>query len=420
MTAWTPDIRIEYLAPGVDHTSIGTVIEGWIDYSISATRGSSDYITPPYPMSTTVTLLFDENQIPDIELGSWLTIGVYTPTTGTWSPIHSGNVTDMTSSYRAYGLSGFVLEWQLNLTSAISVLQNMTWYNEANYTAPTDDCVIKVYNELGRAQWNQINATTSWENIGGMDWLSFDDPVIYTMPSIFSYGVESTSQTLTAGYRNVWDDLTTLVYGVYGFMYEQAWGAIDILYSDPTSPIVNELTLTQEMLNTDITGGQAINEVRNVVTIIEFDAVESTYYDHESISNYTQRIGSLNSYMNTTLEAANVGQKILSGLAFPVLATKQVSVNLLNPIFSDVDREALLYYPLGRRITVEAPTPMGGTLDYITVGCQFDITKDAFILSLTLAPYSQAWNTPNWQQIPYNYTWDSYGVAFPTQRWMDL
>jgi len=417
VTAWTPDIRIEYLPPGTDHTSIGTVIDGWIDYSISATRGSSEYISAPYPMQTTVSLLFDENVIPDIELGSWLTIGVYTPTTGTWSIIHSGNVTDMTSSYRSYGLSGFVLEWQLSLTSAISVLQNMTWYNEATFTDTTDNCIYQINSDLGRAMWNQVNATTSWADIGGMDWLSFDDGVIYTLPNIV-VGGEPSTQVLTAGYRNVWDDLTTLTYGVYGWMYEQAWGDIDFQF--PDLPLVKALTLTQEMLDTNIQGGQSVGELRNTVTIIEYDNVESTYYDHESIEKYTPRMGALSTYLNTTLDAANIGERILAGMAYPLLCTKQVSVNLLNPIFTDAERELLLYYPLGQRITIESPTPMGGTLDYISIGCQFDISKDAFILSLSLAPYTQAYNSPNWDQIPYNYTWTSYGVAFPTQEWQDL
>jgi hypothetical protein len=369
-------------------------------------------------MQTTVTLLFDENVIPEIELGSWLTIGVYSAISETWSVIHSGNVTEMTSSYRAYGLAGFVLEWQINLASAISVLQNMEWYNEELIEDATENCITEVELDLGLAMWNQVNALTSWENIGGMDWFSFDDGVVYTLPSFVMLDGEVSTQVLTAGYRNVWDDLVTLTYGVYGWMYESPTG--DINFQFPDLPLGNVLTLTQDMLDINIQGGQSVGELRNTVTIIEFDGVESTYYDHESIEKYTQRIGSLNTLLNTTLEAANIGEKIISGLAYPLLCTKQVSLNLLNPIFTDSDRDLLLYNPLGQRITIESPTPMGGTLDYITIGCQFDITKDAFILSLSLAPYSQAYNSPNWDQIEYNYTWTSYGVAFPEQRWMDL
>jgi hypothetical protein len=63
---------------------------------------------------------------------------------------------------------------------------------------------------------------------------------------------------------------------------------------------------------------------------------------------------------------------------------------------------------------------MGGTLDYIIIGCNYEINRNEYLVNLKLAPYSQVYNTINWDQVPYNYTWTSYGVAFPTQEWQDL
>jgi hypothetical protein len=417
MTAFTPDIRIQYYPPNTDRLDPAITVTDWVDYSISASRGTSEYISAPYPASTVVTLLFDENVIPDIELGSFVEIGVYTASVDTWAIIHSGYVTSRNSSYRAYGLEGFLLEWQFSLTSGISIYQNMTWYNESNFTDTTEECIQKVYLDAGRFMWNQINVNTTWENYGPLAWDNVDDLVIYSLPVISGTGDESL-QRLNAGYRNVWDDLVTLVYGVNGWIWEDPNGTLTVDCGLGFPP--EQITITQDMLNTDIQGGDGVDKIRNKVTITEFDGVETTYYDDESISLYNERSGSLSTYLTETLEAANVAQRILNGLAYPLLSTEQISLNLLNPIFTDEQRDLLLYRPLGIKMQVEAPLPMGGTQYYQTIGCQFDITKDAFILGLSLAPYSQQYNSINWDQVPYSYTWTSYGTAFPTQKWNEL
>jgi hypothetical protein len=420
MTDWTPDVKIFTLPPNASHDDPRVEVTDWVDYSISASRGTSEYISPPYPAQTVVSLLFEDNVVPDIELGTWIEIQVYSNVISDYAVIHSGFVTNRTSSYRAYGLTGFILEWQFSLTSAISILQNTTWYNEANFTDFTDVCLFNVFSETGRFIWSQINSNTTWANFGPTSWQDVDTARKNTLPNIFIDG-ELSSQTLTSGFRNVWDDMTTLTYGVYGYLYEEPSGDIVIKFpaadAAPLSPVI---TITQDMLSTDIVGGDKYDSLRNYITLTEFDDIQSTYFDDNSITLYAERSGTLNTYLNNTLEVANIAQIILNGLSYPLLSTEQITLNLLNPVFTDADRELLLYTPLGQLITVEAPAPMGGTIEYLTIGCQFELNKNAFNLILTLAPYSQARNSPNWDQIPYNYTWTSYGVAFPTQEWQDL
>ena len=419
MTDWTPDVKIFTLPPNASHDDPRVEVTDWVDYSIIASRGTSEYISPPYPSQTVVTLLFADNVIPEIELGTWIEISVYSPTFLNYEVIHSGYVTNRTSQYRNYGIAGFILEWEFSLTSAISILQNNAWYNETNFTDQTDFCIQRVLERSLKLMWSQINNTLTWENYGPETWEDVDYDRMTTLPtfSYFDLAVKPT-QVLTAGWRNTWDDLTTLIYGTFGWLVEETSGAIDVYYTSDT--FTSTFTFTDDMLSTNIMGGDRIDQLRNQITMTEFDGVESRYFDNESINIYGERSGTLASYMDTTLDVANVAQTILNGLSYPLLSTEQITVNLLNPIFTQADRDYLLYENLGKRVTVEAPTPMGGTLDYLTIGCQLDITKDSFNLTLVLAPYTQAYNSINWDQVPYNYTWTSYGVAFPTQEWQDL
>ena len=417
MTAFTPDLRIYWLPPGKVHTDPSILITDWVDFSISATRGVSQYIDAPYPMSTTISLLFDEDVVPDISLGSWITIQAYNPVTLDYQIVHSGNVTDISSSYRNYGNSGYILEWQYVLTSAISILQNTTWYNPDQYTDTTINCVDYINSFFGTTMWNQVNKDTKWNAYGPLSWDQVDDFYVNMNPTIY-VPTDYYTQVLTTGYRNVWDDYVKLVYGVYGFIYEEADGSIAMRGTSDTQS--NSFTVTQDMLNTDITAGYAVDEMRNEITMVEWDNVQSTYYDDYSVSQYSERAGTLDTLLTNTTDAATVAQRILSGLAYPLLHTKSITLNLLNPIFTDAQRNYLLFEPLGWIYTVEAPVAMGATLDYICIGCTYDITKDAFLINLNLVPLSQVQSTPNWDQISYDYTWDLYGIDFPTQEWQDL
>jgi hypothetical protein len=225
-------------------------------------------------------------------------------------------------------------------------------------------------------------------------------------------------QQLASGTRNVWDDVTTLYYGIYGYIIESPDGTLT-LYETQTE-LTNSLTLNADTLSPSIIGNDRLDKMRNIITLTTFDGTVKTYYDSDSINLYGDRAGSLDTLVTDVADIANIGAKILNGLSYPLLSTEQIEVNLLNPVFTNAQRDLLLSQPLGQRITVEAPAPMGNTLDYLTIGVNYNINKNAFIMDITLVPYSTVLVSPNWDQIPYNYTWTSYGVAFPTQEWQDL
>jgi hypothetical protein len=266
--------------------------------------------------------------------------------------------------------------------------------------------------------WNELNRDLSWENYGPQAWDEVDLNQFNDFPSI-DYGSEATLQALDVGYRNTWDDLVTLVYGVYGYIIEDPNNQLYLRYTD--TPLSVSVIFTPDKLSPEIVGGDGVDTLRNTVTLSRFDGVQTTYYESDAISRYGERPGSLDTYIVLQNDLNDVGQKILNSTAYPLLSTRQISMNLLNPAFDGVGgRSALVYGPLGRRVTVEAPEAMGGTQDYLTIGCNYTINRNEYLLDLTLVPYLQVYNTQNWAQIPYNYTWTSYGVAFPTQEWQDL
>ena len=420
MTSWTPDLKIFTLPPNadIDESNPRTEVTDLVDYSIDISVGAPDYITPPYPMQATVTLLFDENRIPEIYIGSYMEIRRFEPVISDYVVIKGGYVINRTSAYRAYGLSGFVLEWTFTLASAISILQNMTWYNPEDFTGTTTECLERIETFYAKLLWSQVNSNLDWTEIGGETWADFDTPRLNSLPAL-QIENESTQQHLESGFRNVWDDLVTLVYGVYGILYETSIGNLGMQfvgtgYSGPA------FTLPADIISPNISANDSVDKLRNLITISEFDGTSSTYYDDDSITLYQERSGSLNTYLTSTLDAADVGQQILNSLSFPTLACEKITIDLTNPNMSDIARGYLYSGGINSRWKVQAPLPMNGEQLYLIIGANFQITKDAYLIDLTLTPFVSITNNKIWSRIGYNYTWTSYGVAFPTQEWQDL
>lgn len=417
MSDFTPEIRVMYLPPNTIHSATKTEITSWVDYNINISRGTSEFINPPYPGSCTLSLLFDENLIPDIGIGSWVEIQIQN-SNSTWVVLHAGNVTDRTSQYRNYGLDGYILQWDFDITSPISLLQNSNYLSQ-DVAGQANVLIEEVINPEAIAfSWTQISNNLTWANYGPGTWADVDKSREYDYPAFVFPENSPIFQELTAGMSNVWGDITKLYYGIYGYIIESPDGTLTCYETDTELGL--DLYIDQNELSPSLTGGERLDKMRNVITLTKFDGTEKTFYDNDSINLYGDRVGSLDTFMNDTTDLVTVANKILNGLSYPLLSTEQIELNLLNPAFNDAKRDLLLSAPLGKRITVEAPAPMGNTMDYLTIGVNYNINKDAFILDLNLVPYSTVLVSPNWEQIPYNYTWTSYGVAFPTQEWQDL
>jgi hypothetical protein len=418
MTAFTPEIRVMYLPPNTDHEATKTEVTAWVDYNINISRGTSDFISPPYPGTCTLSLLFDKDLIPDIELNSWVQIEVKS-SIGIWGAIHAGNVTNRTSSYRSYGLDGYILQWDFQITSPISLLQNLNYTLDSDVTESSINLVSSYITPQAIAfNWTQISNNLTWAAYGPGAWEDVDETREYDYPFIIFDDASPTPQKLIAGVRNVWDDLITLQYGLYGYIIESPDAVLEFFATN--NALFKSMTFTADLLDSTLNGNERLDSMRNIIQITKADGSSKTYYDNDSMALYGDRIGSLNTAIVNTADTDVLATKILNALSYPLLSTEQIGFNLLNPSFTGSQRDLMLFDPLGQRVTVQAPIAMGGTLDYLTIGLNYTITKNEFFCSLTLVPYSSVLVSPNWEQIPYNYTWSSYGVAFPTQEWQDL
>ena len=410
---WTPTIQVEYATDWNQNDN--QVVNGIVEYNLNIQGGSEDYINPPMPGSTSIDLTFDEDVIPPIQIGNVVTIQD-TSVQGI-GYIFIGKVVGRSSRYSAWGTAGFLLTWTYELAGFISDLQKMSWYNPSNYTGTTDQCLDLVMANAGKSTWSQVNPNLTWANVTPTTtWETWDGVDYVTNNMISRTGTNSQSQTLAAGWRNVWDDLVTLTYGVWGAITESTGLAVECVVTTPTTITTN---VYNNYLMVDIEGIDSTPKLRNDVTLTKYDTTTIEYRDQPSIYQYGQQPGTITTYINNDSDALTTCAKIVNGLAYPYLALDRYRINLYNPNIPQAD---LTYYYITGLIpvTVLAPTPMGGTQDYLTVGYRLNANKNAWIMENNVVPLSVAVNSINWEQVPASYTWTSYGVAYPTQKWSDL
>ena len=407
MTAFEPTLK---LYVGDVQTGVFTQVTGIIDYNFSVNAGSNDYINPPNPGNCSITLLFDDTTVPPIAIGQYLYIY---DSSNTWT-IFRGRVTTRSAEYRNWGTAGYLMAWTFEFVGAISDLQKMTWYNPSVYTGTTTQCIDLIRTTGGRSTWEQANPSLTWENAGEYSWASWDG---YT-PDLYIHGdyTNVQSQTLAAGYRNVWDDLVTLTYGVWGFIQERSGSEVLIT---TVAPPVNQ-TINQNQLMVDLVATDSTPNMRNDVTITKYDTTSIDYRDQQSVYQYGSQPGTLATYINNDSDALTTAAKIINGLAYPSFGLDRASVNGYNPNVSGANLKTWAN-STGSAWTVDAPNPFSnGTNEFIPVGYAISASKNAWIFDYYLVPLSVAVNSINWEQVPPSYTWTSYGTAYPTQKWSDL
>lgn len=409
MTAFEPSVSVYYDSP-INGTA--GVLDGIVDYSINLDVGSNDYFNEPNPGTCTVTTYFDSDVVPSIGIGDY--IQIFENQTAT--QIFKGRVINRTSSYASWGTAGFLLSWTYELVGGISDLQKSNWYNPTSFTGTTNQCFSRIMSYAGYQIWSQVNPATTWAQVEPTTtWANYDgiNPINNW---VSQQGSNSQVQTLTAGWRNVWTDLFTLFNGTWGYIVENAGSTV---YCISTQSGTGNIALNQMM--TTVTGRDNVTGIRNDVTVVQQNGTTNEYIEPVSRRQYGCQPGTINTYLDSTAEAQTTGAKILNGLAFPYFGISEVEINLYNPNVTSANAGAFLsYYGLADALIVEAPLPMGGTQKYLPVGMNLDISKNAWIVKYNLIPYTVAVNSINWKQVDPSYTWSSYGVAFPTQKWSDL
>ena len=409
MSNFTPEWRL--LVNGVDYSNVAIS-------DISHASGRDDIYIQPNPsyMEIALVALEDENYVFDVN--DSLTLQVK-DSTGTYTTLFGGNITDITTSVSSTGSVGKVYSY--NLIAMGSLARLAKTISEGVLTQDQDgDQIYTLLTEfllgdwvgVSAAQtWATYDATTTWANAENLGLGEIDQPGQYLM-------VNRGSSTDT-----IYNIASQIANSAFGYLYEDNAGNIGYADADHRQNYLAANGAVEVSENTAIGSGlttttQAGN-IRNDVAINygnNFNNLEVAL-DATSISIYGYKSETLNSSIKNQSDAEDIVNKYLSLRAYPYPVFDSITFPITNPELDDTDRDHLLNVFMGQPLTITDLPPQiasEGRFQGYVEGWSWSTSFNELYLTINLSPIEfsavfQQWNEVNaseaWNTLSGTITW---------------
>jgi hypothetical protein len=408
VTAFTPDISLAI--NGVNYT-------GLVDYSFNIQVGGNALDQLPQPGVISGTLFGEWDTAFTLAIGDKIQVGDHNVST-----LGVGVVTDYTISATS-GLLGNVTRCDFTAMGALNYLLNSTWYCPGYTDTATGTVLLDILNQAGSQSWEETDPSLTWNDVDpSLAWNNWASATS-TLLNEFTIGgnVSGYKITIAAGYRDVMEDLNTLILGSHSLMWEAPDGRLWVNIA-PTTNQGATLTINSNEIGRDLATVVSKSDIRNSIDIT-WTGGTNTYSEAPSVYTYGVSAGSLTTLLNNSGDVDTLGSYLLDSHSYPQNALTELTVDFTNPNFTLTERTNLVYYanPYVRAYaTSGVPAAFGGDRDYLIAGHRTEISKGRFTKTLNLVPRENFFTSILWNQVSPSYTWTSYGTANPTQAWSDL
>lgn len=325
--------------------------------------------------------------------------------------ITGGQITDVSVSYLDGGAVGRIAQW--NITWATRRIDKS--YNlDAPVTTTASDYLTNYINPAWYApRWQDMDPTQTWDGVEAWRAWNSWSTTRWTASVYNNYNVY-----FPAGERNLADDLDLLMTSTRSQQVNNTVyiGVINNTYRPVLGPFSAGLATLDSLQLT-----QSLTDVRNALTITMTDGGTTYAADSESQSNYGTAAGTMESCLDVVTDAQNIGQLVIKGTAVPVSSLTHIQFELANPNFTDSERQTFWFAERWAHYEfTNVPATFGSASKFITRAATHRISKGSWTVDLDLVDWTTYYGGNTWDQIPLQYTWTSYGVAFPTTKWSDL
>lgn len=428
MTAWTPTPSI---------TVNGAAYTGYVDWSMSIGTQQNQLWALPLPTTATLQLHFTSDAaVNPLQLGDVVQIKI-NYSTGS-AAFYTGKVSDSTVAYGSYGAAGYDLVNTVALIGSLNTLVNaVTSYTFGLTLAggfpgyvsyAISDMIDFVMSDLSSTMWQEINPAYTWNDLDvSWTWNTFDAATSslingYQVNEGSGYNV-STDYERTFANVSVWEQIQMYVTQTNGYAYEDATGKI-IMEIWPATPTPTQMP-TGLVNPYSLQSTRALDGVRNTINVYNAMFPSTlTYSSSESTSviDYGPQTATVMHYWGyVTARSDTFAGRFIDGLAFPKNGITGFTINLLNDAITDAQRDALLgTHPMTAFELTSLPAWFGYSGKLVVTGYRWEINRNTFTLNVDTQPFTNFYPGDTWLQISPAYTWTSYGVAYPTQKWSDL
>ena len=410
MSLWTPEYNV--IIDGVDRSNValtGLVIQS----------GRTSIYNQPQAGYTAIQLINTENDNFEINVNSAITIQVK-DSSGDWTNIFGGKVSDVTLSVHSPGSSALVTRYDILALGSISKLYKAIWNNSLAQDDDGDqiytilsDLLLNTWNEVPAAEtWATYNATETWNQAQDIGLGEIDRPGQYEM------------EQRAADPIDFYTIVTQIANSALGYIYEDANGNIG--YADAAhrqSYLISngyvELDANAAFgvgIKTTIAQGNVVNKY--VLNYGNNFNSQVTALDQASIDEFGLYGSNVYSSIHDATDAQSVADRQIQLRAYPRPLFDSIVFPLQNTELDSADRDALLNVFMGLPIKiVNLPAVMGGGefTGYVE-GWTFRASVGGLSLGLTVSPTEFSAVAQRWNQVNAAESWNS---VLNTLEWQD-
>ena len=397
MTAWNPVWQLS-----IDGGNYQTVTLA----NLVVTSGRTDIYQQPVAGYASVEIINTNQSNLSIDVNDSFALQVKN-SSGTFTPIFGGYVTDIDQSVRSSGSNAIVQTFKITALGALAKLPKIL--TDGVLSKDFDGNQIKtILTPILSNQWNEVPAATTWATYtAGETWANAQNTGLGEIDVPGDYELTSRSSNTT----DVYSLISALATSGVGYIYEDAQGRI--CYADSTHR--GEYLATNgyielsgnDALSKGIATSRRIGDIRNKVTITYKANAQQTAENTASQVLYGVQAQNIATSIENAADATSQAAFYLALRAYPQSLFKSITFELTNPSLDDSDRSALIGAFMGMPVDVtNLPANMtGGRFQGFVEGWTFNAGFNKLQVTLNVSPIAFSLQAFKWLNVPATENW---------------
>ena len=401
MTVWTPDWKLT--VAGVDYTDIAIS-------DITHESGRDDIYTQPNPSYLQISLVALSGQTLPFDINDSLSLQVK-DSSATYVNLFGGDITDITVEVAQTGQIATVISYTILAMGALVKLAKEI-YNDTLSQDEDGDQILTLLESVLLATWNDVPAATTWATYDATEtWAQAGNQGLGTIDTPGLYTMEARS----ADPDTIYNIASQVANSAFGYLYEENNG--DLSYADADHRQIYLIANGYVDLDANHALGQGLSTVvraadlRNDIYINygnNFGSQE-TATSASSIALYGYKAESINSVINSAVDAQEVADRYIAQRAFPLPAFQSITFPITNPEIDNADRDSLLGVFMGQPLNLKnLPDQIsGGEFEGYVEGWSWSTRFNELFITLNLSPVAFSQVAMRWNTVPINETFQT-------------
>ena len=408
MTAWAPDWKLT--VGGVDYTDIAIS-------DIQHQAGRDDIYTQPSPSYIQISLVALNGQTLPFDINDSLDLQVK-DSSNTYVSLFGGDITDVTVEVAQSGAAGTIIAYTIIAMGSLAKIAKEIWDDNISqdddgnqiYTI-LSSVLLGTWNDVPSAStWATYNATETWANAVNLGLGEIDQPGLYTM----------TAQSTTVD--TIYNVVSDIANSAFGYIYEDSAGNIGYADADHRQNYLLTNGYVELSANHALGAGLSTvmrsSDVRNDIFINYGNNYNSqvTASDATSIATYGYKAESINSRVQSAVDAQAIADRYIDQRAYPQPVFQSITFPITNAEIDNADRDDLLGVFMGMPVDIRnLPTQIsGGTFQGYVEGWRWSTRFNELFLTINVSPVAFSQVAMRWNTTPITEAWNTID---PTLTW---